>query len=326
MTGLVALTLLVVGCGGGGGGGSGDSGDDIAVGGGSGLSLPAAAFADPDSIDKFSPVSEGAIVGRFGSRNTPTASYAAHIPEFAEMPPGSGQFIGGQFLDGRASTLVLQAEMPFLNPLEMNMADKAAVVAKLRAADYADDFKNIFGAEAFNNVDSAYRQMATAIATFEGTDVFAPFSSKLDAVMVAKDVFTVSEANGRTLFSDFRYSNIGVPTNPTNPFLNLPPNLNPDGLAFVDKGLGEVLGDPLQDGKFRTPTLRNVADTAPYMHNGVFDTLDEVMVFYNERDLAPVVVPEVAANVDDRGNRGELGLTPAEIQDVIAFLLTLSDN
>ena len=89
--------------------------------------------------------------------------------------------------------------------------------------------------------------------------------------------------------------------------------------------MGAVLANTSHDGKFRTPTLRNVADTAPYMHNGVFDTLDEVMNFYNRRDL-DAVVPEVASNVDNRGNLGELNLTIDEIEDVIAFLRTLSDT
>jgi len=71
--------------------------------------------------------------------------------------------------------------------------------------------------------------------------------------------------------------------------------------------------------------VRNVADTAPYMHNGVFDTLEEVMNFYNRRDLDGIVA-EVGTNVDDRGNLGELGLTPTEIQQVIVFLQTLSDR
>ena len=348
---ILGITLLLAGCG--GGGGSSDSGDDTSVSGGVNLTLAelgeriffdenlsnpvgqscsschvaAAGFADPASVDKLSPVSVGADGVSVGTRNAPTASYARFIPPFSLTPPR-----GGQFLDGRALNLEAQARAPFLNPLEMNMADEAAVVAMLRVADYADDFLNIFGDSAFDNITVAYTQMVTAIATFERTETFAPFSSNFDMELTGNYTFTTAEANGELLFngkaqcslchdtgggaqifSDFRYSNIGVPANPAV-------------VAAADKGLGAALGDTDHDGKFRTPTLRNVDDTAPYMHNGVFDSLDEVMEFYNQRDVVPVVVPEVAGTVDDRGNLGELNLTPTEIQEVIAFMRTLSDN
>ncbi len=306
--------------------------------------LPAAGFADPDLIF---PVSEGAISNRFGSRNAPTASYASHIPEFSRIAGGGrGEvFVGGQFLDGRASTLEIQAQGPFLNALEMNMADKSAVVDQIRLSDYVGEFEAVFGTDALDSTDLAYTQIAQAIAAFERTDIFSPFSSKWDAVQAGMTVFTVSEANGLNLFngkggcrgchntgngraqvfSDFEFKNIGVPANPNNPFLNLDSSLNPDGINFVDNGLGAVLNDANQNGKFRTPTLRNVAITAPYMHNGVFDTLDAVVDFYNRRDLDGVVA-EVSNNVDNGRNIGELNLSAGEIQDLVAFLNTLTDG
>ena len=305
--------------------------------------LPAAGFADPDN---GMPTSEGAIIGRFGNRNTPTASYAAHIPafHFEAGGAGGGQFVGGQFLDGRASSLELQAQAPFLNTLEMNMANEEAVIVQVRLASYAAEFETVFGDDSLADASTAYVQLSQAIAAFERTGLFSPFSSKFDAVQSGADVFTVAEQNGRALFngkadcarchrtpnpaaevfSDFEYKNIGVPANPANPFLTLAPVFNPDGLAFVDLGLGDVLGDANENGKFRTPTLRNIATTAPYMHNGVFDNLSEVIEFYNRRDL-DAVVPEVNQNIDNRGNIGELGLTPGEINDLIAFLQSLSD-
>jgi cytochrome c peroxidase len=85
------------------------------------------------------------------------------------------------------------------------------------------------------------------------------------------------------------------------------------------------LADTDENGKFRTPTLRNIGITAPYMHNGVFDTLAEVIDFYNRRDLDGVV-PEVNQNVDNGGNIGNLNLTPAEASDLITFLETLTDT
>lgn len=303
---------------------------------------PGSAFTDPDQGQA---TSEGVITGRFGSRNAPTVSYAAFIPSFRFVPDGgAGDFLGGQFWDGRASTLEEQAKAPFLNILEMNNPDKNSVVGKVSVATYANDFKNVFGANAFNNVDSAYDQIAIAIAAFERTSEVSPFTSKFDDVQRGLAFFTAAELNGSLLFigkaqcarchnspngaqvfSNFIYHNIGVPKNPANPFLLLDPTLNPDGAAFVDLGLGGVLADSTRDGEFRVPTLRNIALTAPYMHNGVFNTLEEVINFYNRRDLDSIV-PEVNLNVNNELEIGELGLTAGEIQDLIAFLNTFSDN
>jgi len=127
------------------------------------------------------------------------------------------------------------------------------------------------------------------------------------------------------LFTDYTYDNLGVPSNPENPFYLLPEDLNPDGFDFVDLGLGETVMDPGENGKFRVPTLRNIAITAPYMHNGVFKTLFEVIAFYNTRDIAPWPAPEVAENVN-KDELGNLQLTNQEIEDLVAFLTTLTDG
>ncbi|MDH5631685.1 MAG: c-type cytochrome [Gammaproteobacteria bacterium] len=302
-----------------------------------------AGFADPN---RNLPVSEGVISGRFGNRNSPTTSYAAFIPPFQLVNDIGGDFyIGGQFMDGRASTLEDQAKAPFLNPLEMNNPDKASVVLAVSRANYAADFRVLFGDNIFNNVDRAYDRIAEAIAAFERSTFFSPFSSKFDAFQRGVVMLTASELRGSLLFigkaecarchespaggadvgSDFRYHNIGVPPNPNNPFLYLGPEFNPEGMSFVDMGLGGVLGLASENGKFRTPTMRNIALTPPYMHNGVFDTLEQVIQFYNRRDVDGVV-PEVADNIDNIDNIGELGLTDAEVQDLIAFLNTMTDG
>jgi len=127
------------------------------------------------------------------------------------------------------------------------------------------------------------------------------------------------------LFTDFTYDNLGVPKNPENPFYELPPKFNPDGEDFVDYGLGGILGLPEEMGKFKVMTLRNIAITPPYMHNGVFNTLHEVVDFYNTRDLGGWPPPEVPENVNQE-ELGDLGLTEAEVDTIVAFLETLTDG
>jgi len=134
------------------------------------------------------------------------------------------------------------------------------------------------------------------------------------------------------LFSDYRYANLGIPRNPDNPYYALPKRLNPEGGTWVDHGLatvmpGGVAANPELDGLFKTPSLRNVAITAPYGHNGYFKTLKEIVHYYNTRDVpgAGWPLPEVTTTMDvtDMGN---LGLSEAEENAIVAFLGTLSDG
>lgn len=308
---------------------------------------PAAGFADPNHN---LPVSQGVHTDRFGNRNSPTAAYASFIPEFNF----DGQrYIGGQFLDGRAPTLVDQAKGPFLNPLEMANPDKLTVVDAVRNATYAALFEQVYGADSLNDTESAYNQIADAIAAFESTDEVSPFTSKFDYFLKGEVLLSDPERRGfilfdgkglcftchvSPLFTDHTYSNLGVPKNPDNPFYNLPPEFNPDGAGFIDLGLGANPNVMLatENGKFRIPTLRNISLTAPYMHNGAFQTLEQVVQFYNTRDVLPpcptdIIVPgcwpapEVADNVDTL-LMGNLGLTDQEMDDIVAFLQTLTDG
>jgi cytochrome c peroxidase len=141
--------------------------------------------------------------------------------------------------------------------------------------------------------------------------------------------------NGRPLFTNHNYVNLGVPANPANPFYALPRRFNPAGANFVDWGLGGTLlargvpGASDQMGKFKVPSLRNVALTAPYMHNGVFADLTTVVNFYNTRDVAGAGwgPPEVAhLNMFRANHFGNLGLTPAEVEAIVAFLETMTDG
>jgi cytochrome c peroxidase len=102
------------------------------------------------------------------------------------------------------------------------------------------------------------------------------------------------------------------------------PSFRNNGLdvVFADKGLGKVTGDPSDDGKFKVTSLRNIAQTAPYMHDGRFETLEEVIEHYNSG------VDSLSPNLDEEMFHFAegLGLTNQEKTDIIAFLLTFTDD
>jgi cytochrome c peroxidase len=322
-----------------------------------------AAMADPD---RRLPVSKGVLPGRAGNRNTPSARYAAFSPPF-HFDQQEGLYVGGQFLDGRAATLEEQARGPFLNPLEMANPDQRSVVEKVRRTAYSAEFDRVFGQGALADTEQAYGRIAEALAAFERTPPFSPFSSKYDAWLAGKAKLTRQEMRGLRLFeaeekgncaachiskpgprgepplfTDFTYDNLGVPRNPDNPFYRLPAQLNPAGPLWIDRGLGAALKQHSEDGKFKVPTLRNVELTGPYMHNGYFKTLRGAVAFYNDRDSKPLCsqnlvgeaaalkqecwpAPEVIANVN-HDELGDLGLTEREIDDIVAFMKTLTDG
>jgi cytochrome c peroxidase len=307
---------------------------------------PEAGFANPN-INY--PVSQGVHKDRFGNRNDLPAAYAAFSPSF-HYDTDEGLYVGGQFWDGRATDLVEQAKGPFLNFLEMSNPDAKAVVEKVRNSEYADLFTSVFGKASFDDPNKAYDMIAEAIAAYEKSSELNQFNSKYDLYLTGKVALTEQERRGLKLFedgekgncsachpsqpgtdgtpplfTDFTYDNLGVPQNPENPFYYLPKNLNPNGVYFVDLGLGGVLNKPSENGKFKVPSLRNVSKTAPYLHNGIFRNLRQVVVFYNTRDLGPWPVPEVRMNVN-HDELGNIGLTEEEIDDIVAFMNTLTDG
>jgi cytochrome c peroxidase len=323
---------------------------------------PGTGFVDPDNN---LPVSEGSHAGLFGNRNAPTAAYASFVPYF-HFDTNESLFVGGLFLDGNAegdvnrSALIDQAKGPFLNPVEMAMPNGAAVAQKVQEASYAPLLKEVYGENAFDDLNKTYDMIAEAIAAFESTELFHPFNSKYDLFLNGDVNLTDQEMRGLTLFkgkakcaechiadvsddgtpplfTDFTYDNLGVPANPNNLFYDMNATFNPDGKNFIDRGLGGYLkrkGEPgdvyrKEYGKFRVPTLRNIAITGPYMHNGVFTTLDEVVSFYNTRDVGnwpPAEFEGSTINTVNRDELGNLGLTDQEVSDIVAFLKTLTDN
>lgn len=318
---------------------------------------PLAGFADPDSE---LPVSQGVLPkNRFGNRNSPTAAYAAYSPDFGTIDEDEETlYVGGQFWDGRANDLIEQAKGPLLNPLEMNNPSTLAVIIKVKNSEYADFFEAVTEVDpddlSKSNVRKAYNAVAEAIAAYESSSEVNQFSSKYDAYVAGEATFNEQEEKGRKLFigdamcsqchtggnmeanelfTDYTYDNLGTPKNPDNPFYDLPKTFNPDRTNFIDYGLGGFLkaagyaGWENEMGKFKVPTLRNIAVTSPYMHNGVFDDLTEVVNFYNTRDVpsANWPAPEVAENVNEE-ELGNLGLSDEEVEAIVAFLNTLTDG
>jgi cytochrome c peroxidase len=296
---------------------------------------PMAGYADPaDSL----PVSAGVIAGRYGNRNSPVSAYQATAPNF-HFDAVRGEYIGGQFWDGRAADLAAQAKGPFLNPLEMNNPSKGAVVNKVAVSCYASLFRQIYGQNVFRNTENAYNCIADALAAYEKSPELNKYNSKYDQYVAGTTTLTAQESRGLALFkgragcaschvppvfTNFTYHNAGVPRNPDNPFYSLPAQFNPLGEGWTDYGLGGVTGADGDLGKFKVPTLRNIAATAPYAHNGYFTTLDETVRFFNTRDLpGSWPEPEVASNVDEAF--GDLGLSDQDVADLVAFLGTLSD-
>jgi cytochrome c peroxidase len=307
---------------------------------------PEVAFTDPETE---LPVSRGARPGRYGNRNDMTVSYSAFVPPL-HRDEDEGIWVGGLFWDGRANSLAEQAMGPPLNPLEMANPDLQTIAQKLRALGYATLFTDVYGPDALSDPQQAFTNMVDAIEAYENTSEVNPFSSKYDHWLEGDAELSDEELRGLELFeaedkgncaachpsrpaedgspplfTDFTYDNLGTPRNPENPFYALPSALNPDGFDFIDLGLGTTVNDPAENGKFRVPTLRNVAVTSPYMHNGVFKTLYSVVAFYNTRDVAPWPPAEVAENVNSE-ELGSLGLSNQEIEDIVAFLKTLSDG
>jgi cytochrome c peroxidase len=142
----------------------------------------------------------------------------------------------------------------------------------------------------------------------------------IDPATLANDVVVPAwapDGMAPPVFTDFTYDNLGVPVNPEIAALT--------GSSEVDLGLGAIVGDPAENGKFKVMTLRNIGLTPPYAHNGWFKSLKEITHFYNTRDVEMWPIPEVPGtiNTDELGN---LGLSDADEDALVLFMMTLSDG
>jgi cytochrome c peroxidase len=247
-------------------------------------------FAEPSATS-------AGVVGTFGKRNAPTVINRLFSKE--------------QFWDGRAADLEEQAHGPLINPIEMAMPSHDEVVARVKAVPgYAPLFERAFGTP-----EITMARIAQAIATYERTVVSG--NSPFDRFTAGdKDALSPSAVRGLALFNgkancqvchagfnftDESYHNLGVGM----------------GAGEPDLGRSEVTKAESEKGAFKTPTLRNVTQTPPYMHDGSEPTLRAVIDFYN-RGGRPN--PNLAKEIKP------LGLTPQELTDLVAFMEALTGD
>jgi len=318
---------------------------------------PANAFTDQRDNGVDAAASLGSDGRSVGTRNAPSITYAALIPPFGA--DDTGAYAGGLFHDGRADDLARQAAEPFTNPIEMAMPDAAAVVRRvLEKPQYVTALAAHFGAAVLDDAAMTFRAVTEAIAAYERSPEFVAFDSRYDRYLRGEYRLTRDEEIGRMLFfsqvinchschlvdarenrqgesfTSFRYHNIGVPPNERlRQVAGTDPDERDEGL-FDNPGIA----DPSTVGKFRVPTLRNVAVTAPYMHNGVFRNLETAVRFYNRYTLndrwsranpetgRPWEDAEVPETVDVELLRAGQPMSEMQVRAVIAFLRALTDQ
>lgn len=281
--------------------------------------------------------SEG-ILGLTGTRNSPTTTNAAYFKTF--------------FWDGRSPSLEDQAQHPFLNPVEMGLETHDPILAIVASdPEYVAAFREVFGKEPG---EVTMDEVTKAIATFERTLLFG--NSRFDRYWFGGDEGALSEAEVRgldlflnegrcvschtiehdhALFTDHRFHNIGVGINDiqdrvpeaVQSFLDaLARGAEVDETVLAEKLASELgrfaVSEMFDDlGAFKTPTLRNVAATAPFMHDGSLATLKEVMDHYNNGGVTNEGDP-----VNDFLSSGirPLDLTDEQIADLVAFMEALT--
>lgn len=259
--------------------------------------VPENAFTD---INRFS----DGIDGSLGNRNAmPLFNLAWNYDE---------KF----FWDGNTFSLEHQAFVPVSDPIEMKSSWIQLEQKLQEHPEYPNLFQQAFGT---SNIDSSL--VTKAIAQFERTLISS--NSKFDKFLLGEIELTQQELNGFDVFMDEARGDCfhchGSDKNPLwtdNAFHN-------NGLdeIFTDLGLGVVTGDPADNGKFKSPSLRNLEFTAPYMHDGRFSSIDEVINHYSEGLKNSSTIDPLMKKVA----QGGVGLSKKDKTDLKAFLLTLSD-
>ena len=337
---------------------------------------PLAAFGPPNAL----PVQLGGEdMQQSGMRAVPSLKYLQATPPFTEHffdsdDEGDDSIdngpTGGLTWDGRVDRGRDQARIPLLSPFEMANANPADFVARLRRTAYAGEFRRIYGDTVLTEPGKAFAAALKAFEVYQQSYAeFYPYSSKYDAYLAGKAELTGRERRGLSLFEDPAKGNCARCHLSAPGKDGTPPQFTDYGLValgaprnaaimangdpnFFDLGLCGPLRSDLRDkaeycGRFKTPSLRNVATRRVFFHNGIFHTLRQVMEFYVQRDTNPEkwyprdtdgnvrkfddLPAAYQANVDaDPPFSGRPGDRPAlsddEIDDVIAFMQTLTDG
>lgn len=319
----------------------------------------------------------GADMRKTGVRAAPSLRYIQNVPAFTEhFYENDGNDsedqgpTGGYTWDGRVSSTHDQARIPLLSAHEMANGTQAAVVAKLRNGRHAQVFRQVFGNDILDNEDTAFRAALMVLEVFQQTpSEFYPYDSKYDAFLRKQVKLSPQEMRGLQVFADpakgncaschvsaikqdgafpaftdFGHIAVGVPRNRT-----LAANADP---KFFDLGLCGPDRTDLKDradycGRFRTPSLRNVALRKTFFHNGAIHSLEDAVRFYAQRDTQPQkwyprkadgtvdkfddLPAQYRTNVNmERPFGGKPGdkpvLSEADVRDIVAFLKTLTDG
>lgn len=255
--------------------------------------LPEFAFSDTSAFSI-------GVNGRKGLRNTPSIMNL------------EGRDL--LFFDGRAKNIEHQVHFPIEDQNEMNLAYKEVIKRLNSNPQYVFWFKNIYNTEA--NLEN----VANAIAAYELT--LETFNTPFDEFMKGNEkVYSASEKRGRELFISDKTKCFDCHFGPDftgDEFKNV--GLY-DGVLYQDKGRFEITKDSNDLGKFKVPGLRNIGVTAPYMHNGMFKTLEEVIEYYDN----PFKFVKEPINMDSTLLK-PLNLSKQEKKDLLNFLLTLTDK
>ncbi len=219
--------------------------------------------------------------------------------------------------DGSANSLEEQVLEPVINEIEMHNTWPNVEQTLQTDPRYVTAFSNAFGTSTISQ-----ELVAKALAQFIRTLVSG--NAKFDNYLLGQATLTPLEEQGLAVFLDENRGDCfhchGSPSNPLwtdNDFHN-------NGLDenFTDLGLGDITGDPAQFGLFKSPSLRNLAYTAPYMHDGRFQTLEQVIDHYSEGLVFSPTIDPLMKTVA----QGGVQLTPQDKAALKAFLLSLSDH
>ncbi len=313
-------------------------------------------------------VALGSRPDHFAKRNTPSVLYLKFVRRFRPHWEEDAPLVdmsGGFFWDGRVDSIHELVKQPLLNPNEMNGEGAERVAEKIRHGDYAEDFRREFG-DAIDHPDATLERLGDAVEAYLTSPEMAPFSSKYDDYVRGRATLTATEARGlklfkdsakggcsachklndatphpeRSLFTDYGFEALGVPRNRA-----LAANDDP---SYFDLGLCQSPDTRYHTdgeqfcGRFRTPSLRNVAVRQTFMHNGYFSKLRDVVSFYATRATNPKRWYKYGSAFDDTPQKykryvnvekapynrheGEVAsLDEGDIDAIVSFLGTLTD-